>query len=72
LIDLKDSLLALSYAYNKDYDELRARYISTLFFLNHVENWIYDRAVEGSWLYYSYDSMKIEAIDLSNYKMPQF
>lgn len=69
LLKAKDSLLRVIYSRTSDYEQLKADYLSTLFFLDHVENWIYDRAVEGAWLYYSYDSNWIEAVDLSEYKV---
>lgn len=76
LIDFKDSLLrhqdsllvATNFALVR-YDSLNAEYINTLVFLDYIESWVYDRAKEGSWLYYSYDSTCIEAIDLSEYEV---
>jgi hypothetical protein len=35
----------------------------------HTEEWIVSRAKEGAWLYYSYDSNWIEAVDLSEYSV---
>jgi hypothetical protein len=67
LLKLKDSLLKATYYRTSGHEQLRADYISALFFLDYVENWIYARAKEGAWLYYSYDSNWIEAVDLSEY-----
>jgi hypothetical protein len=69
LIRSKDSLLNIAYAPTAQYDSLNAKYINTLMFLDYVESWVYDRAKEGSFLYYSYDSTCIEAIDLSDYEV---
>lgn len=69
LIRSKDSLLnATNFALVR-YDSLNSEYINTLMFLDYVESWVYDRAKEGSFLYYSYDSTCIEAIDLSDYEV---
>jgi len=69
LLRCKDSLLnATNFALVR-YDSLNAQYINTLMFLDYVESWVYDRAKEGSFLYYSYDSTCIEAIDLSDYEV---
>jgi hypothetical protein len=69
LLRCKDSLLnATNFALVR-YDSLNAEYINTLMFLDYVESWVYDRAKEGSFLYYSYDSTCIEAIDLSDYEV---
>ena len=62
LLRSKDSLLNIAYAPTAQYDSLNAKYISTLNSLKHIESWVYDRAKEGSFLYYSYDSTCIEAI----------
>ena len=62
----KDSLLKLSVPLWK-YQALEGDYVNTLIFLDYVEDWIYTRAKEGAWLYYSSDSMWIEAVDLSPY-----
>ncbi len=69
LIRSKDSLLNIAYAPTAKYDSLNAKYTNTLMFLDYVESWVYDRAKEGSFLYYSYDSTCIEAIDLSDYEV---
>lgn len=69
LLRSKDSLLNIAYAPTAQYDSLNAKYINTLMFLDYVESWVYDRAKEGSFLYYSYDSTCIEAIDLSDYEV---
>ena len=69
LLKVKDSLLRSIYYRTSDYEQLKADYLSTLFFLDYVENWLYARAVEGAWIYYSYDSNWIEAVDLSEYKV---
>lgn len=69
LLRSKDSLLNIAYAPTAKYDSLNAKYINTLMFLDYVESWVYDRAKEGSFLYYSYDSTCIEAIDLSDYEV---
>jgi hypothetical protein len=62
-------LLNIAYAPTAQYDSLNAKYISALKSLKHIESWVYDRAKEGSFLYYSYDSTCIEAIDLSDYEV---
>ena len=69
LLGCKDSLLVATNFALVRYDSLKAEYINTLVFLDYIESWIYDRAKEGSWLYYSYDSTCIEAIDLSEYEV---
>lgn len=69
LLRSKDSLLNIAYAPTAQYDSLNAKYISALKSLKHIESWVYDRAKEGSFLYYSYDSTCIEAIDLSDYEV---
>ena len=69
LLGFKDSLLKLTNFALVRYDSLNANYINTLMFLDYVESWVYDRAKEGSFLYYSYDSTCIEAIDLSDYEV---
>jgi hypothetical protein len=63
----RDSLLRTGSISIWQYKSLEQEYINTLMFLDYVENWIYDRAKEGAWIYYSYDSNWIEAVDLSNY-----
>jgi hypothetical protein len=63
----RDSLLRNGSISIWQYQSLQEEYINTLMFLDYVENWIYDRAKEGAWLYYSPDSMWIEAADLSAY-----
>lgn len=65
----KDSLLRMGTISISQYDALQAEYINTLMFLDYIENWVYDRAKEGAWLYYSQDSSWIEAVDLSPYKL---
>jgi hypothetical protein len=69
LLRCKDSLLNATNFSLVRYDSLNAEYINTLMFLDYVESWVYDRAKEGSFLYYSYDSTCIEAIDLSDYEV---
>lgn len=69
LLNHQDSLLRVTNFALVQYDLLNAEYINTLMFLDYIESWIYDRAKEGSWLYYSYDSTCIEAIDLSDYEV---
>ena len=69
LLRHQDSLLEVTNFALVRYDLLNADYINTLLFLDYIESWIYDRAKEGSWLYYSYDSTCIEAIDLSEYEV---
>jgi hypothetical protein len=69
LLRLKDSLLQMANAPTAQYDSLNAKYISTLLSLKRIESWVNDRAKEGSFLYYSYDSTCIEAIDLSDYEV---
>ena len=69
LLRRRDSVLVYRSINDWQYDALRAEYTNTLMFLDYVENWILDRAKEGAWLYYSYDSMWIEAVDLSEYKV---
>lgn len=69
LLKRKDSLLRMGTISIAQYDALQAEYTNTLMFLDYIENWVYDRAKEGAWLYYSYDSMWIEAVDLSPYKL---
>ena len=65
----KDSLLRMGTISIAQYDALQAEYINTLMFLDYIENWVYDRAKEGAWLYYSADSLQVEAVDLSPYKL---
>ena len=69
LLRCKDSLLKIAYAPTAQYDSLNAKYISALESLKHIETWVNDRAKEGSFLYYSYDSTCVEAIDLSDYEV---
>jgi hypothetical protein len=69
ILKQKDSLLNIAYASTAEYDSLNAKYTNTLMFLDYIEKWVYDRAKEGSFLYYSYDSTCIEAIDLSDYEV---
>jgi hypothetical protein len=65
----RDSLLRTGSISIWQYKSLEQEYINTLMFLDYIENWIYDRAKEGAWLYYSPDSMWIEAVDLSPYSL---
>lgn len=65
----KDSLLRMGTISIEKYDQLNSEYINTLMFLDYIENWIFERAKENAWLYYSYDSMWVEAVDLSPYKV---
>lgn len=65
----KDSLLRKGTISIAQYDALQAEYTNTLMFLDYVENWVLERAKEGAWLYYSYDSLWVEAVDLSPYKV---
>ena len=37
--------------------------------LDLIENWLYYSAIEGAWLYYSYQDSLIYRVDLSNYKV---
>lgn len=67
LIRRKDSLLRLNKLTTYDYDSLHNEYITTLMFLDYLESWVFERAVEGAWLYYSQDCLQIEAVDLSPY-----
>jgi hypothetical protein len=69
IIRRRDSLLRTGSISIWQYKTLEQEYLNTLMFLDYVENWIYDRAKEGAWLYYSSDSMWIEAIDLSPYSL---
>jgi len=63
----KDSLLSSFGRYYFDFKTLKEEYIDVKTFLTYIENWIENRAKEGAWIYYSYDSNWIEAVDLSNY-----
>ena len=67
LIVYKDSLLSMIGRYYFDFQTLKNEYIDVKTFLTYVENWITQRAKEGAWVYYSYDSNWIEAVDLSTY-----
>lgn len=67
LLNYKDSLLSIVGAYYFDFRTLREEYIDVRTFLKYVETWISDRAKEGAYVYYSYDSNWIEAVDLSSY-----
>jgi hypothetical protein len=35
--------------------------------LDTLSDWLYKRAVEGAWLYYSYKNQSVVAVDLSKY-----
>lgn len=35
--------------------------------LDSITDWLYKRATEGAWIYYSYRDKKVVAVDLSNY-----
>lgn len=35
--------------------------------LDTVLNWLYKRAIEGAWIYYSYEDKQVIAVDLSDY-----
>jgi hypothetical protein len=65
----RDSLLRTGSISIWQYQSLEEEYINTLMFLDYLESWIYERAKEGAWLYYSPDSMWIEAVDLSPYSL---
>jgi hypothetical protein len=65
----KDSLLKYNSGYYSAYKMLREEYTDMLILNEHTEEWIVSRAKEGAWLYYSYDSNWIEAVDLSLYKV---
>jgi hypothetical protein len=67
IIKIKDSLITSYYTYYGEYKQLRQEFIDISIFNNHIEQWILQRAKEGAWLYYSYDSNWIEAVDLSIY-----
>jgi hypothetical protein len=67
IIKRKDSIISSIGRYYFDYITLKEEYIDIKTFLTYVENWIENRAKEGAWIYYSYDSNWIEAVDLSNY-----
>lgn len=67
IIKFKDSLLSSIGRYYFDFKTLKEEYIDVKTLLTYVEKWIEDRAKEGAWIYYSYDSNWIEAVDLSNY-----
>lgn len=69
IIRLKDSLISHYSTYYVEYKQLRGEYIEMAVFNNYVEKWVLERAKEGAWLYYSYDSNWIEAVDLSEYKV---
>jgi hypothetical protein len=73
IIRYKDSLLnfykAYYQGYYSDYKTLREEYKDLLILNSHIEKWILDRSKEGAWIYYSYDSNWIEAVDLSEYKV---
>ena len=67
LIRYKDSMLRYNAGYYSAYKMLREEYTDMLILNEHTEEWIVARAKEGAWLYYSYDSNWIEAVDLSVY-----
>jgi hypothetical protein len=69
IIRYKDSMITYHAGYLSDYRMLREEYKDLLILSIHTEQWILDRAKEGAWLYYSYDSNWIEAVDLSEYKV---
>lgn len=69
IIKRKDSLLRMGTISIDQYQLLQSDYNNVLMFLDYLESWIYDRAKEGAWLYYSSDSLWIEAVDLSPYKL---
>jgi hypothetical protein len=69
LLRRKDSLLRITNITVVEYDLLYSEYINTLMFLDYIESWVYDRAKEGAWLYYSQDSLWVEAVDLSPYAL---
>ncbi len=72
IIRRRDSLLRTGSISIWQYKTLEQEYLNTLMFLDYVENWIYDRAKEGAWLYYSSDSMWIGAVDLSPYSLSTY
>ena len=69
LIRLKDSLIGHYSIYYLEYRQLREEFNEVVIFNDHVEKWVMARAKEGAWIYYSYDSNWIEAVDLSEYKV---
>lgn len=69
ILKRKDSLLRTGTISIAQYNALQAEYANTLMFLDYIENWVLERAKEGAWLYYSYDSLWVEAVDLSPYKV---
>ena len=69
IIRHKDSLLKYNSGYYSAYKMLREEYTDMLILNEHTEEWIVSRAKEGAWLYYSYDSLWVEAVDLSAYKV---
>jgi hypothetical protein len=69
IIKRKDSIISSIGRYYFDYITLKEEYIDIKTFLTYVENWITNRAKGGSYIYYSYDSNWIEAVDLSNHNL---
>lgn len=65
----KENLLKTQSNYYLDYKTLKSEHEDLVMFYTYLENWITARAKEGAWLYYSYDCLWIEAVDLSEYKV---
>jgi hypothetical protein len=69
IIKRRDSLLRYHAGYYSDYKTLKEEYTDLLILSTYTEQWITNRAKESAWIYYSYDSNWIEAVDLSEYKV---
>ena len=69
IIKHRDSMLRYNAGYYSAYKMLREEYTDMLLLNEYTEEWIVNRAKEGAWIYYSYDSNWIEAVDLSEYKV---
>lgn len=63
-IKLKDSLLEFIHS-----DTIIDSIIDTQFTqrLDLIEHWIFETAIDGAWIYYSYEDSSIYAVDLSHY-----
>lgn len=67
IISIRDTLLI--YYTNRviEYNTIIDKEIERVDRLDTISEWLYKRAVEGSWLYYSYQQQSVVAVDLSDY-----
>ena len=67
IISIRDTLLV--YYTNRiiEYHTIIDKEIERVDRLDTVSDWLYKRAVEGAWLYYSYKNQSVVAVDLSKY-----